>query len=130
MSLGDDFDFRRNLEYSSDQYNLVKQLQSKARKMAESYDNRIFHSEAITHVVHDTIPDIGYVYEDEYEAYQMKEMFCYIDDKSVCDAVYDSFYESKAKNKLQYVYNDIIDENVRARVRILTRQLWYSLVKL
>ena len=81
MSLGDDFDFRRNLEYSSDQYNLVKQLQSKARKMAESYDNRILHSEAITHVVHDTIPDIGYVYEDEYEAYQMKEMFCYIDDK-------------------------------------------------
>lgn len=130
MSLGDDFDFRRNLEYSSDQYNIVKQVQSKARTMAESYENHIFHSEAITHVVHDTIPDIGYVYEDEYEAYQMKEMFCYIDDKSVCDAVYDSFYESKAKNKLQYVYNDITDENVRARVRILTRQLWYSLVKL
>ena len=45
----------------------------------------------------------------------------------VKNAVYDSFYASKAKNNLVYMYNDITDSPRKSRVRVLTRMLWYSL---
>ena len=55
-------------------------------------------------------------------------MFCYIADKEVCNAVYDSYYDSKKQTHLIYVYNSIQDEPRRARVRVLTRMLWYTLI--
>lgn len=65
---------------------------------------------------------------DEYESKYIKEMFMYIDDKEIKDAVYDSFYDSKKNCNLIYVYNEITDENQKSRVRILTRMLWSNLV--
>lgn len=63
---------------------------------------------------------------DEYESRYIKEMFAYIDDKDIKDAVYDSFYDSKKNKNLIFIYNDIDDESRRARVRILTRILWFN----
>lgn len=65
---------------------------------------------------------------DEYESKYIKELFMYIDDKDIKDAVYDSFYDSKLKKNLVYVYNNISDVHKKARVRILTRMLWYNLI--
>ena len=65
---------------------------------------------------------------DEYESKYIKELFMYIDDKDIKDAVYDSFYDSKLKKNLVYVYNNISDAYKKARVRILTRMLWYNLI--
>ena len=129
MSLQDDFEFRKALEYSSNQYGILKSVQHQARELSEKYDNKILHSEAITHVIHDTLPDIGYIYEDEYEARQIRELFCYIDDKAITDAVYDSYYESKSRHKLTFIYNSIADEGMKSRVRVLTRILWYKILK-
>lgn len=131
MSFEHDIPFRKELEQSSNVYEVVRNVMDSARELSTRCDNKILHSQAITHVINGTKPDdwISIDFDDEYEAYQIREMFCYIDDKDICDAVYDSFYKSKKSKNLVYVYNDIVDINRQARVRVLTRMLWYKLVK-
>lgn len=122
--------FCNELNNSSNIYGMVSDIAKRARSVADKCGNRILHSEAITKVVSndttDIISDDSII--DEYEAKYIKEMFAYIDDKSVKDAVYDSFYESKAHHNLIFIYNDIVDEGIKARVRVITRMLWYKLI--
>lgn len=127
MSFSDDFNFRRCLESVPNRYAVVNDIGKKARELAKEYDNTIFHSEAISCLINGVKPEPRYVFRDEYEATVIKEMFCYIDDISVKNAVYDSFYKSKHCNNLVYMYNDITDEPRKSRVRVLTRMLWYQL---
>lgn len=129
MSLKDDACFRRQLETADNPYAEIMQVVSKARELSALYDNRILHSEAITSVIHGTQPEIQYLLdiESEFESRYIREVFCYIDDKELCDAVYDSFYASKEKNNLIYVYNSIAEPDRKARIRVLTRMLWYKL---
>lgn len=130
MSLKDDAKFRRQLETAPNIYEKIKDVIISARKMSKKYDNKILHSEAITHVIYGTAPDIFYIrqHQNEYEANYIKETFCYIDDKEVCNAVYDSFYESKRKKNLIFLYNSIEEPERQSRVRVLTRMLWYTLI--
>lgn len=129
MSLKGDECFRRQLETSENPYEKVMNVVSKARDLSAQYNNKILHSEAITNIIHGTLPDIQYLsdLESEFESRYIRDVFCYIDDKELCDAVYDSFYASKKKNNLIYVYNSISEPNRRARIRVLTRMLWYKL---
>lgn len=129
MSLKDDTSFRRYLETVDNPYGEVMQVVSKARELTALYNNKILHSEAITSAIHGTQPDIQRLLdvESEFESRYIREMFCYIDDKELCDAVYDSFYASKEKNNLIYVYNCIVEPDRKARIRVLTRMLWYKL---
>lgn len=129
MSLKDDEGFRRYLETADNPYDEVMQVASKARELSALYNNKILHSEAITSIIHGTQPDIQCLFdiESEFESRYIREVFCYIDDKELCDAVYDSFYASKEKNNLIYVYNSISEPDRRARIRVLTRMLWYKL---
>lgn len=129
MSLKDDMGFRRYLETADNPYAEVIQVVSKARELSALYNNRILHSEAITSAIHGTQPDIQCLLdiESEFESRYIREVFCYIDDKELCDAVYDSFYASREKNNLIYVYNSIAEPDRRARIRVLTRMLWYKL---
>ena len=105
---------------------MVREVAKKARSLADEYDNNIFHSEALTFIMTGAKPDNKYRYADEYEATIIKELFCYIDDIEVKNAVYDSFYLSKSHNNLIYEYNDISDPHRQARVRVLTRMIWYK----
>lgn len=129
MSLKGDECFRRQLETADNPYEEVMNVVSKARELSTQYNNKILHSEAITNVIHGTLPDIQYLsdLESEFESRYIRDVFCYIDDKELCDAVYDSFDASKKKNNLIYVYNSISEPNRRARIRVLTRMLWYKL---
>lgn len=129
MSLKDDEKFRRYLETAANPYEKINRVMSKARELSAQYNNKILHSEAITNVIHGTQPDIQYLLdvENEFESGYIREVFCYIDDKELCDAVYDSFYASKEKNNLIYVYNSIEEPDRQARIRVLTRMLWYKL---
>lgn len=129
MSLKDDEGFRRYLETADNPYDEVMQVASKARELSALYNNKILHSEAITSIIHGTQPDIQCLFdiESEFESRYIREVFCYIDDKELCDAVYDSFYASKEKNNLIYVYNSISEPDRRVRIRVLTRMLWYKL---
>ena len=129
MSLKGDECFRRQLETADNPYEEVMNVVSKARELSAQYNNKILNSEAITNIIHGTLPDIQYLsdLESEFESRYIRDVFCYIDDKELCDAVYDSFYASKKKNNLIYVYNSISEPNRRARIRVLTRMLWYKL---
>lgn len=129
MSFSNDNKFRRQLESSSNIYAELRRLMQSTRQLSAKYDNKILHSEAISHIVQDNFSDIPHVeYQNEYEASFIKETFCYIDDKEVCNAVYDSFYESKKKKKLIFTYNSIQEPDRQSRIRVLTRMLYYKLI--
>ena len=124
-------DFYRKLNQSTSVFADVLSVAKQARSLSEKSRNAIPHSEAISMVLkHDTkevISDDSVI--DEYESRYIKEMFSYIDDKDIKDAVYDSFYESKSNRNLLFIYNSIRDEHKQARVRILTRMLWHNLIR-
>lgn len=130
MSLKDDYNFRKFLETQPNKFGLVVDVARDARKIANEYDEQILHSEAITYSLHGTRPKLKQIVKWESEAAEIKDIFCYIEDKEICDAVYDSFYASKERHNLVYRYNGIRDEYKKARVRILTKKLWYSIYKL
>ena len=125
MSFEQDKTLLRKLESASDKFNIVSNIAKEARSLADEYNNSIFHSEAISYVMSGARPSNKYYYADEYEATIIKEMFCYIDDTEIKNAVYDSFYLSKSYNNLIYEYNTITDKPRQARVRVLTRMLWH-----
>ena len=129
MSIKDDQDFRRQLESSPNRYHDIATVAAEARKLSAAYNYDMLFSEAITHVIHNTTPlEENYSY-DKYEDYQIRELFCTIDDKEVCNAVYDSYFESKHNRRLVYIYNNISDNSRQARVRVLTRMLWYTCIE-
>lgn len=130
MQTDSDFDTRRAIELSSNAYSMVNDIVREARSIYEKSNYRILQSQAITHAVNHTQPDIYDITRtnDEYEAKAIKEAFCYIDDIEIKHAVYDSFYDSKKARELVFVYNDIADESRRTRVRVLTRMLYHKLL--
>lgn len=130
MSLKDDYQFRKFLETQPNPYRLVLDVARGAKQLAMEYDDIILHSEAITHNLHGTKPVLKQMAKWESEATEIRDMFCSIEDTEICEAVYDSFYASKEAQNLKYVYNNITDMYRQARVRILTKMLWYSLCKI
>lgn len=52
------------------------------------------------------------------------EILSDVDDKEIRDAVYNSYRLSINAHHLEYDYKDIEDENVQARIRILTRMCY------
>ena len=127
MSLKDDYSFRKFLEVQDNKYGLILGVARQAKELSEDYDDLILHSEAITHTIHGTKPRLKDITRWETEAFEIKDMFCSIEDVQVCNAVYDSFYASKEEGNLLYVYNNIENPYIQARVRILTRLLWDKL---
>ena len=127
MSLKDDYSFRKFLEVQDNKYGLILGVARQAKELSEDYDDLILHSEAITHTIHGTKPRLKDITRWESEAFEIKDMFCSIEDVQVCNAVYDSFYASKEEGNLLYVYNNIENPYIQARVRILTRLLWDNL---
>lgn len=123
MPFNKDRDFRRALEHNSNPYMEICKLAAAARELANEYDNEISHSNALTHILQNTKPTMKEQYHAEREAEIIRDFFCSIEDKEICDAVYDSYYDGKAKRNLVYVYNGITDESRKARVRILVKML-------
>ena len=124
-------EFYKKLNSSPRIYADILSVSKQAKDLAKRSGEAILHSEAISMVLKgetsNLISDDEVI--DEYESKYIKEMFMYIDDKEIKDAVYDSFYDSKKNHNLIYQYNDIIEPDRQARVRILTRMLWFNLVQ-
>lgn len=129
MALKDDYKFRKFLETQTNPYKIVLDVARSAKKLAMEYEDIILHSEAITHELQGTKPILKKMDRWESEATEIRDMFCSIEDTEICEAVYDSFYASKEAHNLKYIYNSITDMYRQARVRILTKMLWYSLCK-
>jgi hypothetical protein len=127
MSLKDDYNFRKFLETQPNKYQLVLDVARDAREMADDYEDLILHSEAITHSLHGTRPKLKTICRWESEASEIRDMFCSIEDKDVCDAVYDSFYASRERHHIVFVYGSVKDAPRQSRIRILTRMLYRSI---
>lgn len=114
-------------------FSAVQQIAKEARFRAESNDNIIMHSEAISWVISGNKPDIL----NRYTTRRARRVNAYIsiiddvlsevDDEDVCNAVRESIKTSKNVNHLIYMYKSVHGEDRQARVRILTRIVWYKL---
>ena len=130
MSLGEDFDFRQKLNNSTSIYELVNEVASKARKLAEDTDNVILHSESLSYICRELDIDMSQFKRlTDYEERYLREQFCYIDDPAVKDSVRESFKRSKESGKLTFVYCDVASRSKRSRIRVITRMLYYTLVR-
>lgn len=130
MSLGEDFDFRQKLNNSTSIYELVNEVASKARKLAEDTDNVILHSESLSYICRELDIDMSQFKRlTDYEERYLREQFCYIDDPAVKDSVSESFKRSKESGKLTFVYCDVASKSKRSRIRVITRMLYYTLVR-
>lgn len=130
MSLGEDFNFRQKLNNSTSIYELVNEVASKARKLAEDTDNVILHSESLSYICRELDIDMSQFKRlTDYEERYLREQFCYIDDPAVKDSVRESFKRSKESGKLTFVYCDVASKSKRSRIRVITRMLYYTLVR-
>ena len=128
MSLYDDSFCRHQLEQCNI-YSGVKWIMKNAVEAVRQSNYQLRNSQAITCVVQNKPANEMLHIDDTQSAedLQIKELYCTVDSKSICDAVYDSYFDSKAAGYLIYTYNNIVDKHQRARVRVLTRMLWYRL---
>lgn len=113
-------------------YNAVSLIAAMARKLAEDNDNVISHSEALSWVLHGERPCLEsrrrYIQNvTKHKISYIDDLLSGVDDNYVCDSVRRSVELSEKNRHLIYVYKDVDDEPRRARVRILTRMIWYDL---
>lgn len=121
-------------------YAAVRFVSKKARNLSIKYDNQILDSEAISWVVTGKKPKSAVEYDKLIHKYNhiqhmttkhiksvVHEYLCYVDDEAVCKSVKASMKASKEARHLVYVYIDVDTDYQEARVRILTRMIWYSL---
>lgn len=104
-------------------------IAAEARKLAESYDNVISHSEALNWVVtgvRPTILDRINVTEIHTDTSKL-DILNYIDDEEVKAAVRCSYEASCRSRNLVYEYNQVSDESRQTRIRVITRLIWYGL---
>lgn len=108
----------------------VNYIAQSARKKRQEVDNRILESEAITWAVtgiqpklRKKIPKVA----DWYNLSLIDEVLSYVDDEQVAISVRESYNESAKVHHLIYCYHKGLDESRKARVRILTRMIWYNI---
>lgn len=96
----------------------------------------LLESEAISWIVSGVKPDIlsqphRNISEIPMENIQttINDAIEYVNDFTVQQNVIASIRYSISNHHLIYVYNDIYDANVKARIRILVRMVWYQLKK-
>ena len=114
-------------------YAAISVVVKEARRLAKKYNYIILDSEAISWVVTGRKP----ITLDKYlnvvrtrkppEIAFIDDILSGVDDNDVCKCVRQSVKDSLEANHLIYVYTDIPDEGRQARVRILTRIIWYNL---
>ena len=130
MSLHEDLEFRKKLDSSTSIYELVRKTAEKARQLSEDTNNAILHSEALSYICRELEIDMAQFKRiSDYEERYIREQFCYIDDQAVKDSVRESFKRSKELGKLTFVYLNVSSKSKRSRIRVITRMLYYTLVR-
>lgn len=124
--------FEEYVDRLGDVYSATIYVAKEARRRAESTDNLILHSEAISWVISGEQPAILSMKDKSpTEANsirsQVNETLAYVEDLGVCESVKLSINSSISNKHLIYIYKDVPDSNQQARVRVLTNILWYTL---
>lgn len=104
-----------------------------ARKLAAKYDYIILDSEAISWVLTGERPKVVNKYIQCLDSRKtsdiayIDDILSGVDDEEVCNCVKESIKESRSSNHLIYLYKGVLDDCKKARIRILTRIIWYNL---
>ncbi len=130
MSLKDDAVFLDQMNQSSSVFEMVFNVSQQARKLAEDSGNVLTHKEALTYAARGIKVDMEqFSAVNDFETKYINEQFCYIDDHDIKKSVMESFRKSKKSKSLRFVYIGITSKSKMARVRVLTRMLYYKLLK-
>lgn len=118
--------------YNGNVYKAVYELGQAAAKRVKGCNNKISNAEGISWVLNGHKPDYEHrrAYWDtkkaiieEYIATNLE----LIDDKKICKCVRSSVWNSLNHRYLLYDYKGVDDESRRARIRILTKLIWYEI---
>lgn len=133
MLKNDSSDFKPWEEKYHNTFAAVQQIAKAARQFAEDSDNVVTHAEALTWVLRHEVPtslegkNIYYLNRSKWLHDHIDSVVGLVDDEFVKRSAIESLYESLRNKKLMCVYINVVEEPRRARVRVLTRQLWYGL---
>lgn len=108
----------------------INYIAKSARVKRQQVDNRILESEAITWALTGIQPQLRervHTVDEWYNISYLDEVLSYVDDEQVADSVRESYSESARTHHLIYCYHSSLDESRKARVRVLTRMIWYNI---
>lgn len=103
-------------------YIAVIAIADNTREICSSLENRITCSQALDYAARGLVPDPKDFPDHRLD--RVKDYISYIDDSEIRTAIIDSYEESLKKYHLVYIYNNIIDEPRRSRIRIILNILW------
>lgn len=127
-------EYKKFQEYASkfnNVYSAINYIANQSRNLTKSTNNLILDSEAISWFLTGEKPsilsDIDKIKkQNRKKIVHITDILSYVDDISVCESAMTSLRVSKQAGYLIYVYKDVPDEDRQARVRVLTRILWYN----
>lgn len=121
--ISDNEHFKVLTKKTSNPYNSITYLATKARQLAKEYDEHILHSEALTHVINGTKPELNEACKYNEITDVLADVLELIDDEDILNSVYESVQESLNSNSLIYIYevpeNDIREPRIRILVNIV-----------
>lgn len=132
MSLVDDLvEFNKHANKCQNKYLATLYIASAARKLLKKYDNALLESEALTWIIRGVnIKVLKQVQRIQsrrsFQLSYIDEVLCYVDDTDIKEGVRSSIVASKHARNLVYIYN-VSNIHKQARIRILTRIIWYEL---
>ena len=114
-------------------YGAVSAISRSARKLSEHYNNTLRHSESISHIITHKPVDIEDLYDriqhcEDSKLHLVSTILDHVEDVGIRWCVIESINDSLKCHHLIYRYHNIVDENVRSRIRILVRMVWGNLV--
>lgn len=130
MSIIDNKSFQKYIEkYDSDKFYAVAVIGRMASNLVRKYNGVILPSEAISWIFTGERPEIL----NKYKRYQLTYQFTtfeddvleLVEDEEIKDCVIESMQKSIENQNLTYCYKDVEDTSYKARIRILTRIIWY-----
>lgn len=127
MSLQDDAPYYADLltYFNNSPYSVGGFVMDESRRLMDVSPQHITAKEAVTWAIRDTPPKFEKVvtYAENY----LDDVLSNIDDDNVREAVEASFLLSKSRQNLLYDYKMVNNLHYQAKVRILTRMLWFHL---
>lgn len=117
--ISDNEHFKALTKKTGNPYTSISYLATKARQLAKEYDEHILHSEALTHVIDGTEPELGQACKYNEISDILADVLELVDDESILNSVYESVQESLNSNSLIYIYEVPENDMRESRIRIL-----------
>lgn len=108
-------------------YACIEPIADKSREIYAKHNDKITDSQAMSWAMTGDVPSTIHKMKKFAKRYSGNEdLLNYIDNKSIQEAVHESYMLSVICNHLIYSYKDIQDPFLRSRVRVLTNMIWYN----